>query len=214
MEKKVDTKISLQALDLGRLTLHIVGDSPLISHAWSQKARLQYLDELMDKPSIGRRSKHPTQEFAGSLYWLSDKPEIDDDTPEDEAQKILAQVLSTARFGFPTSAFKAAAIDAAMRAGVIKKAVARGAFFIYGEFAELKGIPTPREDMVRIGRGNPDIRFRAEFKSWSTTLDIEFNKRLLNAEQLANIFRMGGYACGVGDWRPAKGGSFGMFHIE
>jgi hypothetical protein len=33
-------------------------------------------------------------------------------------------------------------------------------------------------------------------------------------EQIVNLFNIGGFACGVGEWRPGKDGSNGMFHVE
>lgn len=34
------------------------------------------------------------------------------------------------------------------------------------------------------------------------------------AEQIVNLFNVAGFACGVGEWRPSKDGSFGTFHVE
>lgn len=33
-------------------------------------------------------------------------------------------------------------------------------------------------------------------------------------EQILNIINAGGYACGIGEWRPEKDGQYGMFHVE
>ena len=34
------------------------------------------------------------------------------------------------------------------------------------------------------------------------------------ASVILMLFNLGGFACGVGEWRAEKGGSFGMFHVE
>jgi len=68
--------------------------------------------------------------------------------------------------------------------------------------------------MVRVGLGTADIRIRAEFPAWSTTLDIRYNGNVLSREQIANLFNTAGFAVGVGEWRPQKDGSYGMFHAE
>ena len=37
--KKTESKIEIPAMDFRMATLHVVGDSPLIVHAWSEKAK-------------------------------------------------------------------------------------------------------------------------------------------------------------------------------
>ena len=216
------TKIVLPALNLQTFTIQIVGDSPLISHAWSHKAKQMMLSKQMNKAKVGREPKRPMVDFAESLYWLTDKPNLDDLTDE-EAKAVLAEIIPKSKFGFPTVSFKSAALDAGYQQGALvrnagsgdlAKTTARGAFHIQGEFAVIEGTPTPRDDMVRIGQGTADICYRAEFKSWSTKLIIDYNGNVISAEQIINLFRLGGFANGVGDWRPAKDGSFGTFHVE
>lgn len=71
-----------------------------------------------------------------------------------------------------------------------------------------------REDMVRIGMGSADLRYRAEFTEWETTFALRFNASVTNPGQIANLFKIAGFAIGIGEWRPEKDGSYGMFHIE
>lgn len=68
--------------------------------------------------------------------------------------------------------------------------------------------------MARIGMGTADLRYRAEFKDWATSLIIKFNANAISISQIVNLFNAGGFANGVGEWRPAKDGSYGTFHIE
>lgn len=211
MAKKVNTNaneetmlgVEVPAIEKRMVTLRIVGDSPLIVHAWSVKAKRQMLDKQMKKASVGKEAKDPWMDFCESLYWL-------DGMPDYPTKKDIA----TARFGFPTVAFKACAVDAGYQQGVLaKKTTARGAFHIIGEFATIEGIPEMREDMVRVGMGTADIRYRGEFKNWSTTLNIVYNPKAISIEQIANLLNMGGFANGVGEWRPSKDGSYGTFHV-
>lgn len=208
MAKKVNETIEnigveIPELNIGYFTVKIIGDSPLIEHAWSDKAKQMMLDKQMKKASSGREAKDPFMDFCESLYWLDGKP--DNPTMED---------VQNARFGFPTVAFKSAAVDAGYQSGILaKKTTARGTFHIVGEMAEIKGTPEMREDMVRIGMGTADIRYRGEFKKWSTTLTIRYNKNAISMEQIINLINVGGFACGVGEWRPGKDGSYGMFHV-
>ena len=165
---KEKTEIVIPALKLAFLELHIVGDSPLISHAWSEKAKLMMLQKQQKKATSAKEIRRPAVEFADSRYWLTPKPNLNNLTDE-EAQEVLVKIIPKSKFGFPTLAFKAAAIDAAFQQGLVdKKTTLRGAIQVIGEFAEIEGMPTIREDIGRIGMGTADLRYRAEFKDWKT----------------------------------------------
>lgn len=216
------TKVEIPELKIARFTIKIIGDSPLISHAWSEKAKLMMLSKQQKKAATAKEVRRPHVEFADSLYWLSEKPDLDGLTDE-QACDVLREVIPQAKFGFPTLAFKSAALDAGYQQGALvrnagsgdlAKTTARGAFFVLGEYTVINGIPTLREDIGRVGMGTADLRYRAEFKSWRTELQVSYNTSVITPEQIVNLFRLGGFANGVGDWRPAKDGQFGMFHIE
>ena len=208
---KKETAVVVPPVEVKDVTLELVGDSPLIVHAWSEKAKREMLDKQM---GVAKSKKHdprnPVADFVGSLYWLDGMPE------EPTAEAFERAVKGGARFGFPVTAFKAAAVDGAFRAGVTKNKVTMyGAFHISGEMAEIL-LPRPpkmREDMVRIGMGTADIRYRGEFEEWRTALHIRYNSGAVTLEQLVNLFNFGGFTCGVGEWRVEKGGSYGMFHV-
>lgn len=205
MAKKVEenVRIEIPKLELKEFYLRIIGDSPLIVHAWSDKAKQMMLDKQMKKATKGREAKDPFMDFCDSLYWLTDKPE-----------KPTMEDVQKAKFGFPVVAFKAAAVDGGFLSGVTaKKTTGRAAFHIIGEMAEIEGTPTMREDMVRIGQGTADIRYRAEFREWKVMLKIRYNEMTMSMEQIINLFNFGGFGVGVGEWRPAKDGSYGMFHV-
>ena len=90
-----------------------------------------------------------------------------------------------------------------------------GAFHIDGEFVEINGVPDMREDMVTVGgiSRSADIRYRGEFKEWDATFAVRYNAAVVSLEQLVNLFNLGGFCCGLGEWRAEKGGCYGMFHI-
>ena len=220
--KKEISTVNLPELKLQHFTLKIVGDTPLICHAWSEKAKLMMLNKQQKKAATAKEVRRPMVEFADSLYWLTPKPDFNGLTDEQVAD-LLAKVIPQSKFGFPTLAFKAAALDAGYQQGALvrnagtgdlAKTTARGAFQVVGEFAVIDGTPTPREDIGRVGMGSADLRYRAEFKSWRTEIVVRFNANVITTEQIINLFRLGGFANGVGDWRPARDGSFGTFHVE
>jgi hypothetical protein len=126
----------------------------------------------------------------------------------------------------PVIAFKSCAVEAGVIAGAFKTTL-RKAFFVghpgqdliqildaQGKpYSEKGSHPTMREDMVRVGMGVADMRYRAEYKDWSVRIPVEFNPRLISMEQLANLFDNAGYSVGIGEWRPEKDGQFGRFRL-
>jgi hypothetical protein len=207
--------IEIRPIEIKKTTIRIVGDTPLIMHAWSEKAKREMLDKQMKKTkSSAREAKNPVEDFIRSMYWLSPMPA---DMTEDGFEDAIA---AGARFGFPVTAFKQAAISAAYRMGWAKdKMSMRGAFFIDGDEKQMIEIhsdtPVMREDMVKVGMGTADIRFRGEFRNWWADMTISYNANGQHTlEQIINIINAGGYVCGVGEWRPERDGQYGMFHVE
>jgi hypothetical protein len=197
------TSIELPPLDIQRIAVPIVGDSPLICHAWSKKAKEQMLAKQMKKATGGKTAKDPWADFCETLYWLDGMPE-----------KPSEDDVRNGRFGFPSIAFKAAAITAVTTIGSLTKVMARQCFHIIGEHVQILGPPpSMREDTVRVGMGTADIRHRAEFSPWAAILTIDFNAGVMSAEQVINLIHIGGFGCGVGDWRPEKDGVNGRFHV-
>jgi hypothetical protein len=187
----IQNSIVIPKMEIEMFHVKLVGDSALISHKWSEKAKKEMLDKQMQKPKEAKAAKDPEQCFRDCIYH-------DDD----------------GRPAFPSVAFKAAAVDACSHIDGVTKVEARGAFHVVGELIPIEGDePTMREDMVKIAMGTSDIRFRAEFKKWSATLLVRYNKRVLSQEQIIHLFNTAGFAIGVGEWRPQRDGSFGMFHV-
>ena len=214
MAIKANEIIEIKPIQIKKATIHIVGDTPLIMHAWSEKAKREMLEKQMKVTKTkAKTAKNPVEDFIRSMYWLSPMPEEMTEEAFNEA------IQNGARFGFPVTGFKQAAISAAYRMGWSKdKASLRGAFFIDcddDQMIEIKSDPPiMREDMVKLLGQTADIRYRGEFRNWSADLTISFNENgQYTLEQIINIINAGGYVCGVGEWRPERDGQFGMFHI-
>jgi hypothetical protein len=204
--KKTETTIELPALNVGLMEVTLVGDSPLIVHAWSAKAKREMLDKQMKKAKGAKAAKDPKADFEESMYRLAD-----------------------GGYGFPSVAFKAAAITAATSVAGITKISVRQAFHVIGDdvdvegafpgsmsrlnLARIEGEPHIREDMVRVGMGTADLRYRAEFSQWRARILVRFNANVLSEAQILNLLNVGGFAVGVGEWRPERDGAHGMFHV-
>ena len=119
-----------------------------------------------------------------------------------------------AKFGFPAVGVKQSALSAAYRGNFIKNKVCmQGAFHITEELVPIYGDLHMREDMVKIPLGGADVVFRGEFHNWYSTFTVTYDENVLSLEQLIQFINYGGYAVGIGDWRPEKAGNHGMFHV-
>lgn len=216
MAKKNEAAIiEIKPINIVTTTVRIAGDTPLIMHRWSEKAKRMILEKQMKKTkNSAKEAKNPIEDFIESIYWMEGKPSEYTEEAFDEACR------NGARFGFPVTAIKQATISSAYRNGITKDmASLRGAFFIAGEgsdlLAEVKGCtPTMREDMVRVGMGVADIRFRGEFANWYMDLQVSYNANgAYTLDQIINLINVGGFSCGIGEWRPEKDGNYGMYHV-
>lgn len=227
--------ITIRRFPIHRAKIKLVGDTPLLVHAWSEKAKKAMLEAQQDpdpKKGKGKGKKHeirdPYDDFINAAYWITDKPDVAG-KPEDEQHKIFMNAWSKgAKFGFPTIAFKKAAIMAAWSAGLItSQPFMRRLFHVRAvngshvnssqELAiiETKEAPVNCEDMVKVGPSKvADLRYRPAFKDWSTELEIDLIETgTFKLEDIVNAFELGGFMNGVGEWRIEKDGEFGCFHV-
>ena len=211
--KKVEEVVEIKPLDNKQVKIQIIGDTPLIVHAWSDKAKRMMLEAQQKTTKTKAKDiRDPYDEFINSMYWLTEKP-------ESTVEAFEQAVANGAKWGFPVGAIKMAGNSAAYRAGWVKNQMQlRGSYFLkteWGDMAEIKGdAPIIREDMVRIGMGSADLRYRAEFRNWTIEMILEYNAGgELTLEQIMNVVNLGGYSVGIGEWRPEKDGDFGRYHI-
>lgn len=213
--KKNEEVIEIRPVQIKKVPIRIVGDTPLIMHAWSEKAKRTMLEAQMGVAKGKKKEfKNPVGDFINSMYWLTEKP------VEQTEEAFEAAVAAGAKFGFPVTAIKQAANSAAFRLGWVKNKMAlRGAFFIESNENGLVEIvsdtPAMREDMVKIAGGTADIRYRGEFRNWSANLTISYNAGGdFSLENIINAINAAGYVCGIGEWRPERDGTYGQFHVE
>ncbi|MGE0290277.1 MAG: hypothetical protein AB7P16_28680 [Bradyrhizobium sp.] len=205
--KGSDTAIELPRLDTRMMEVTIIGDEPLIVHAWSKKAKLEMLGKQMKQAKGAKEAKDPVKDFQDSLY-----------------------PIKGGGYGFPSVAFKAASVTACTSTGGVTKVAARQAFHIVGEGVDVEGAfpgtmmrmnlvrvsggePRMREDMVRVGMGTADLRYRGEFWPWFAKVLVRYNANVLSEAQILNLLNTAGFGVGVGEWRPERDGMSGMFHV-
>lgn len=222
--KKSTEVITIQPVEKVTAEITIVGESPLIVHAWSEKAKREILDSQQGKSKGKKKAvRNPVEDFIRSMYWLSGMPEIPEVATPEECEEIFNDAIAKgARFGFPAVAIKKAAVSAAYRQGITKdKVSANGSFWLNGiddvEFVEIETDEPPvmREDMVKIGMGTADLRYRGEFRNWKCRCRISFLKNgVFSLENIISMINLGGFSCGLGEWRTEKGGISGAFRVQ
>ena len=206
MAKKVQV-VEIPEIKIQKLSLNIVGDTGLITHAWAEKALKDMQDKQAGKPKQGKKeNRDPDEDYRASLYWLNKKGELITPLKKDPHDHGM--------FGFKAIAFKAAAVRAANDCGV-PMTLARRWFRVPDEFVPIEfDRIEKRTDSVKIGQGTTDLRYRAEFVNWRCNLVIEFNASITNPGQIFNLFNTAGFGVGVGEWRPERNGINGTFHVK
>lgn len=211
MNKKPVTKsgpVDLPELKRSVFTAYIIGDSPLIVHAWSKKARIEMLAKQMGQ-KLPRFPKSPVKDFLESIYRTDD-----------------------GAYGFPASAMKKAMVVACTSMNKeITKIAAQQAFFVEAEQGHSQsafaGLTTPmqlvrihspnppamREDGVRLNGKTADLRYRAEFQPWAMKVRIIYNDSVVTARTIAALIDTAGFAVGLGEWRQEKSGTYGQFRL-
>lgn len=231
--------IQIKPVEMQAASVTIVGETPLIVHKWSFKALMELLKDW--KLKLEKKiPRNPVAEVAAALYWMDPKrdpfpalpfsiiengPAIYESLIEKYKTYTEADFFRDAdgaRFGFPVTAVKKAAIASAFRNEMAKNKVSlQGVFFIDGEgeqqLVEIDSpdIPSIRQDFTRVGMGTADIRYRPQFNNWKLHLTIRYNANSsIKIGDITNIINLGGQTNGIGEWRIEKGGQFGTFHVE
>lgn len=218
-ENKGSIPVHIPKMTFQVMEIQVRGKSPLIVHAWSEKAIRIMLGRQVGEASPGREKKDPLQDFIGSLYHLA----------------------NDAGLGVPSPSFKACIVsganDVELKMTEVKRCV-----HVVDYYTKIDAPPldrsiwtewdlkyekqlekyhnwgcSMRQDLVRLQTGVADIRFRGSFPIWSAKINVEFNSKVLTADQVVNLFQSGGLGCGIGEWRPSspecRSGEFGRFEV-
>lgn len=192
-----EATIEIQRIGTETLRVPIEGLSPLVVHKFSEKAKRQMLDNMQGKKSP-KEPKNPEAEYESAFYRLKD-----------------------GGYGFPAMAFKAATVGGArFYSGVTMTALKQFMFF-RGELGDdgralvrIEGEPHMREDVVTVGRGGTDLRYRPQFMPWSTWLTVTYVTSALTQGSVVSLIEAGGMGVGVGEWRPERDGDFGTYRVD
>lgn len=190
-------QIHIDKIGCETLRVPIIGTTPLLVHRFSEKAKQQMLDNMQGRKSP-KAVKDPAAEYDAAFYRLKD-----------------------GRFGFPALAFKSATVGGARFYHGLTMTGLKQTLFFRGEpgadgqqMVPVDGEPKMREDVVRVGRGGTDLRYRPEFTEWSCWLEVIYVTSLLTRASVLSLIDAGGMGVGVGEWRPEKDGDFGTYRID
>lgn len=191
-------EVHIDRIAAERILVPILGTTPLLMHRFSEKAKRKMLDDMQGRKTP-KEPKNPEAEYEAAFYRLDD---------------------GTA--GFPVLAFKDATVGGARFYGKqVTMTALRQSLFFRGEIgtdgramARIAGDARMREDVVRIGRGGTDLRYRPEFREWATVLDVTYVTSSLTRGSVLSLIDAGGMGVGVGEWRPEKSGDFGTYRVD
>jgi hypothetical protein len=188
-------QIAISRLAEETMLVPIIGTTPLIVHNFSEKSKRTMLDAMQGRKTP-KAPKDPQAEYEAAFYRCKDE------SP-----------------GFPSNGFKLATVDASRFYGKdVTKVGLRQFMFIFGEIdpamATIKGEAHMREDVVRVGQGGTDLRYRPEFPEWSTVLKVVYITSTLTRDSVLSLIDAGGMGVGIGEWRPARDGINGTYRVD
>lgn len=187
----VEAECNVPRMDIRIMQLTVIGVTPLVCHAWSEKAMKEIESKQGGVATDRRKPKNPKQEFQSARYLDSDGDDC-----------------------IPAIAFKKAAVDACRNVENISMVQARTAFFVKGDLIKIVGSkPIMRTDMVRIPSG-ADIRYRPEYKTWKCKITIEYDASVITEATIVHLFQKAGWGVGIGENRPQKtGNNWGTWRV-
>ncbi len=190
---KEESRVQVPEIRLTRNVYILEGLSPLITRKMPPS--------IPDRkaPASGPKEYKDEDEFEASIYWGEGK--------------------NRKKAGLLPVAFKHAGVSAcrSLSKSQMTMVLASQTHHVTGSWAEIKGSkPKLRKDVVRVPPGSSKAvnRVRAEFWPWTVEIEILFNEAVISPEQLVALYNLAGFAVGVYEWRPERGGMFGMYKVK
>jgi hypothetical protein len=185
------------------LTLRGRKGSPLVIHAFAEKAKQEIRDKQQKKAKKVKAERVPQAECDAAKY-------VD---PE-------------GRECAPITALKKAIITSATAFDDLTKVGLRQSIFVDSldnPGSSLVPITTHdgkpavgvmREDAVTIGMNTRGLTYRPEYKEWQLRVRIEYNSRMVGSEQLLALVDQAGWGVGICEGRPERSSALGWGRFE
>jgi hypothetical protein len=210
----------------------LVGDTPLITHAWSEKARREMLEKQVKATKSAREKRNPEADYQSSLYemGMAPNPHFDPKKRREDDPFTHEQIPI---YGFPAMGVKNCILSAAHKDKGIARSLVTGALWLDAQMVRTRPAlagaicdmplvriwgdhPVMREDMVKVGAGlnkTASLSYRAQFTRWAVEVHGRYNADAMTNIQLAFLVKEAGVSFGLGEWRNEKKGMFGAFHL-
>lgn len=187
----------IDALKQGRVTMRIIGSTPMYYNAMSVKAKRSLL-------------------IGGGKKTAAEKKEIKHDPEAEFRDSVYKTRIGPTLLAFPAAGIKNGMATAALVTDGVKKTDVQRLIFLPQEKISVWGKPYLRMDVVRSADMNrtPDIRTRAFLPRWCAEIDIAFVTPNLSIHSIGSLVNNAGLVSGLGDFRQEKGkGSYGTFRL-
>jgi hypothetical protein len=185
------------------LTLRGRQGSPLVIHAFADKAKQEIRDKQQKKAKKAKEERKPEEEYRSARY-----------------------VDAEGRECAPITALKKSLISAATAFDELTKVALRQAIFVDsvanpgGAYVPIElhdGSPAVgkmREDAVTIGINTRGLSYRPEYPEWQLRVRVEYNPRLVSEEQLLALVDQAGWGVGICEGRPERSSALGWGRFE
>jgi hypothetical protein len=209
MKKTTDVTIAASSTEsiIRTINLRLIGraGSPLVIHAFAEKAKQEIRDKQAKKAKKAKEERKPEEEFKAARY-------IDDDGRECA----------------PITAIKKSMVSAGTAMDNLTKVAIRQAIFVAPTASpssmlcpieNLDGTPAIgriREDAVTIGINTRGLSYRPEYPQWQLRVTVEYNSRLISQDQLLALAEQAGWGVGICEGRPERSSAlgWGRFTVE
>lgn len=193
-------EVGIQQIEL---TLRGRPGSPLVIHAFSEKAKAEIRDKQQKKAKKAKEQRVPEDEFKAARYL-------------DAGGRECA----------PITALKKSIITAATAFDDITKVGLRQAIFVDSVAApgaalvpieKHDGTPARgemREDAVTIGINTRGLTYRPMYPEWQLRIKIEFNPRIVSKAQLLALVDQAGWGVGICEGRPERSSALGWGRFQ
>lgn len=211
--------ISIAAPQRSVIEVTIKGDEPLLVHRFGEKARKQLAESDQKTGAEAKKKAREKRDIAAEYleaFYLIDKKNIHRSFSGVRPNRDIPE--KDRLYGIPATGIKSAMVTAGSHQGFFKTRL-KPAFYVKGDHGELSAIrgsePFMREDIVRLSGPSraPQLRYRPQFDEWEATFVITFDPNVIDQESIINLLAIAGYSIGLFEWRPEKGGTFGIFHV-
>jgi len=188
--------VDIPNIAMRRVVIPIRGISPLVVHAWSEKAIRQMLDKQTSAAKLKKPPKDPNADFEAAKY------------KDPDGKDCLKPCF-----------FKNAIVSAARFVDGVTMTAMKMSFFVKGD--ENDNLPLKfskcemHRGMVRNESGVADIRFRPMYHNWSTSIEIHYFANELTLSQVILLVRQSGLRVGLCEGRPEKSSlNWGRFDVD